>query len=107
MGNMKEDWSFEKPKMIPDPDKTKPDDWVDDEKIDDPASVKPEDWDDEPANIADPDATKPDDWDDEEDGEWQAPQIDNPEYMEAKDVYKRGPVGYIGVEVWQVKAGTV
>merc|ERR1712176_1290821 len=32
-GNMKEDWSFEKPKMIPDPDKTKPDDWVDDEKI--------------------------------------------------------------------------
>merc|ERR1712003_33820 len=115
--------------------KTKPDDWVDDEKIDDPASVKPEDWDDEPANIADPDATKPDDWDDEEDGEWQAPQIDNPEYkgewkpdridnpdykgpyvqpeianpdyVEAKDVQKRGPVGYIGVEVWQVKAGTV
>merc|ERR1711920_965994 len=111
------------------------DDWVDDEKIDDPASVKPDDWDDEPANIADPDATKPDDWDDEEDGEWQAPQIDNPEYkgewkpdridnpdykgpyvqpeianpdyVEAKDVQKRGPVGYIGVEVWQVKAGTV
>jgi len=134
-GNMKEDWSFEKPKMIPDPDKTKPDDWVDEEKIDDPASVKPDDWDDEPANIADPDATKPDDWDDEEDGEWQAPQIDNPEYkgewkpdridnpdykgpyvqpeianpdyVEAKDVQKRGPVGYIGVEVWQVKAGTV
>merc|ERR1711933_628834 len=100
---------------------------VDDEKIDDPASVKPEDWDDEPANIADPDATKPDDWDDEEDGEWQAPQIDNPEYkgewkpdridnpdykgpyvqpeianpdyVEAKDVQKRGLVGYIGVEV--------
>jgi len=22
-------------------------------------------------------------------------------------VYKRGPVGYVGVEVWQVKAGTV
>merc|ERR1712233_130090 len=59
--------------------------------------------------------------DDEEDGEWQAPQIDNPDYkgawvhpeidnpdyVEAKDVYKRGPVGYIGIEVWKVKAGTV
>merc|ERR1712154_106996 len=35
------------------------------------------------------------------------PEIDNPDYVEAKDVYKRGPIGYIGVEVWQVKAGTV
>ena len=25
-------------------------------------------------------AKKPDDWDDEEDGEWEAPMIDNPEY---------------------------
>ena len=103
--------------------------------MDDPDDKKPDDWDDEPATIPDPDASKPDDWDDEEDGEWQAPQIDNPEYkgewkpkripnpdykgpwvhpeipnpdyIEAKDVYKRGPVGYIGVEVWQVKAGTV
>merc|ERR1712113_1179873 len=117
-GNMKDDWTFEKPKTIKDPEKPKPDD-----------------WDDEPANIPDPDASKPDDWDDEEDGEWQAPQIDNPEYkggwkpkripnpdykgpyvqpeidnpeyVEAKDVYKRGKIGYIGVEVWQVKAGTV
>merc|ERR1712223_1933912 len=92
-------------------------------------------WGDEPEMIADPDSSKPDDWDDEEDGEWQAPMIDNPEYkgewkapkipnpdykgewvhpeidnpdyVEAVDVYKRGPVGYIGVEVWQVKAGTV
>merc|ERR1719293_167460 len=121
--------------MIKDPEQSKPEDWVDNEEMDDPEDTKPDDWDDEPANIADPDATKPDDWDDEEDGEWQAPQIDNPEYkgewkpdridnpdykgpyvqpeianpdyVEAKDVQKRGPVGYIGVEVWQVKAGTV
>jgi len=134
-GNMKDDWTFEKPKTIKDPEKPKPDDWVDDEEIDDPEDTKPDDWDDEPANIPDPDASKPDDWDDEEDGEWQAPQIDNPEYkgewkpkripnpdykgpyvqpeidnpeyVEAKDVYKRGKIGYIGVEVWQVKAGTV
>lgn len=134
-GNMKDDWSFEKPKTIKDPEESKPEDWVDDEEMDDPEDTKPDDWDDEAASIADPDATKPDDWDDEEDGEWQAPQIDNPEYkgewrakrianpaykgawvhpeidnpdyVEAKDVYKRGPVGYVGVEVWQVKAGTV
>merc|ERR1739838_892613 len=95
---------------------------------------KPEDWVDDEM-IADPDSSKPDDWDDEEDGEWQAPMIDNPEYqgewkapkianpdykgewehpmidnpdyVEAVDVYKRGPIGYIGVEVWQVKSGTV
>merc|ERR1739842_213388 len=85
--------------------------------------------------MGDPDSSKPDDWDHEEDGEWQAPMIDNPEYqgewkapripnpdykgewehpeidnpdyVEAVDVWKRGPVGYIGVEVWQVKSGTV
>merc|ERR1719336_1007586 len=32
--------------------------------------------------------------------------IANPDYVEAKDVYKRGAVGYIGVEVWQGKSGT-
>ena len=108
---------------------------MDDEEIDDPEAVKPEGWGDEPEMIADPDSTKPDDWDDEEDGEWQAPMIDNPEYkgewkapkipnpdykgewvhpeidnpdyVEAVDVWKRGPIGFIGVEVWQVKSGTV
>merc|ERR1712130_858376 len=94
-----------------------------------------EDWGNEPEMIADPDSSKPDDWDDEEDGEWQAPMIDNPDfkgewkapkipnpeykgewehpmidnpdYVEAVDVWKRGPIGFIGVEVWQVKSGTV
>merc|ERR1719350_1438127 len=106
-GDMKEDWNFELPKTIKDPEMSKPEDWVDDEEIDDPEAVKPEGWGDEPEMIADPDSSKPDDWDDEEDGEWQAPMIDNPDYVEAVDVYKRGPIGYIGVEVWQVKSGTV
>jgi len=134
-GEMKEDWNFELPKTIKDPEQSKPEDWVDDEEIDDPEAVKPEGWDDEPEMIADPDSSKPDDWDDEEDGEWQAPMIDNPEYkgewkapkipnpdykgewvhpeidnpdyVEAVDVWKRGPIGFIGVEVWQVKSGTV
>jgi len=134
-GDMKEDWNFELPMKIKDPEQSKPEDWVDDEEIDDPEAEKPEDWGNEPEMIADPDSSKPDDWDDEEDGEWQAPMIDNPEfkgewkapkipnpeykgewvhpeidnpdYVEAVDVWKRGPVGYIGVEVWQVKSGTV
>jgi calreticulin len=42
--------------------------------------VKPEGHDDIPARLADPEAEKPDDWDDEDDGEWEAPMIDNPEF---------------------------
>merc|ERR1719410_3229680 len=103
-GDMKEDWNFELPKQIKDPEQSKPEDWVDDKEIDDPEAEKPEDWGNEPEMIADPDSSKPDDWDDEEDGEWQAPMIDNPEYVEAVDVWKRGPIGFIGVEVWQVKS---
>jgi len=113
----------------------KPSNWVDNEYMDDPDDVKPDDWDKEAEKIEDPDATKPDDWDDEEDGKWEPPlidnpnykgewkpkriknseyqgpwehpQIDNPDYVEFKDVYKRGPLGYVGIEIWQVKAGTV
>merc|ERR1712029_1263944 len=61
-GSMKDDWELLKPKEIPDPDDKKPGDWVDD------------------SMIVDPDAKKPDDWDDEEDGEWEAPMKDNPDY---------------------------
>ena len=41
-----------------------------------------------PAQIADPDATKPEDWDDEDDGEWEPPLIDNPEFNEAATAEK-------------------
>merc|ERR1712083_1136835 len=67
-GEMKEDWNFELPKTIKDPQQSKPEDWVDDEEMDDPEAVKPDGWDDEPEMIADPDSSKPDDWDDEGDG---------------------------------------
>merc|ERR1712241_322534 len=63
----------------------------------------------------------PDDWDDEEDGEWEAPQIPNPDYkgpwehpmipnpdyVDVGDVYERGEMGYVGFEIWQVKAGSI
>jgi len=106
------------------------------EKIDDPEDTKPEDW-EKPEHIADPDATKPEDWDDEMDGEWEAPMIDNPEYKgewkprqidnpaykgkwvhpeidnpeyDAEEEASLGvydDFGAIGLDLWQVKSGTI
>jgi len=78
-GKLVDDWGFPKP-MIDDPADKKPADWVDETMIDDPEDKKPDGWDDIPAQVPDPDATKPDDWDDEDDGEWEAPMVDNPEF---------------------------
>merc|ERR1712137_1462327 len=78
-GSLKEDWELLAPKEIKDPEDKKPGDWVDTSMMDDPEDKKPEDWVTE-KRIVDTAAKKPDDWDDEEDGEWEAPMIDNPEY---------------------------
>jgi len=78
-GKIVEDWGFPKP-TIDDADDKKPTDWVDEKEIDDPEAKKPDGYDDIPAQIPDPDATKPEDWDDEDDGEWEPPLIDNPEF---------------------------
>jgi len=134
-GSLKEDWDFLAPKEINDPAAKKPSDWVDEKQIADPMDKKPEGWDDTPKEIADPDAKKPDDWDDELDGTWEAPMINNPEYKgewkpkmidnpaykgewvhpkianpDFKDddsIYAFDDMSYIGLEVWQVKAGTI
>jgi len=133
-GSIKEDWEVLKPKEISDPADKKPDDWTDESMIDDPDDKKPGDWVEE-KRIVDSDAKKPDDWDDEEDGEWEAPMKDNPEYKgdwtgkrisnpaykgfwEAKkisnpeyedddSVYKYKDFGFIGFDLWQVKGGTI
>jgi calreticulin len=135
-GTLESGWDFLLPKEIPDPAVSKPSDWVDDKKIPDPEDKKPDGYDDIPAEIPDPDATKPDDWDDSEDGEWEAPMIDNPEYkgpwkpklidnpaykgewvhpLIPNPEYKEDPELYvrckdcthIGFELWQVKSGTL
>merc|ERR1719162_2509820 len=77
----------------------------------------------------------PEDWDEEDDGEWEAPtipnpeykgtwrpkkidnpeykgewehpEIDNPDWVAVTDVYKRGDLEYVAMEIWQVKAGTI
>merc|ERR1712226_874865 len=100
------DWDFLAPKKIKDPEAKKPDDWVDNAKMDDPEDKKPEDW-DKPELIPDPDAKKPEDWDDEEDGDWEPPMINNPEYAADDSLYKFGNIGHVGFEIWQVKSGTI
>merc|ERR1712182_70390 len=133
-GSIKEDWEVLKPKTISDPEDKKPSDWVEDAMMDDPEDKKPDDWVEE-KRIVDAAAKKPDDWDDEEDGEWEAPMIDNPDYhgdwsvkrisnpaykgfWEAKKidnpeyeddntVYSYADFGFIGFDLWQVKGGTI
>ena len=41
-GKLEEDWDFLPPKTIPDPEASKPEDWVDNPKIPDPEDTKPE-----------------------------------------------------------------
>jgi len=134
-GTLFEDWDFLPPKTIKDPNAKKPEDWVDQEKIDDPTDTKPADWDAIPKQIPDPDAEKPEDWDDEADGAWEPPMIDNPDFkgdwkpkqipnpgykgrwihpevanpdfFEDKEVYAFDNIGSVGIEIWQVKAGTI
>mmetsp|Transcript_51589 Transcript_51589/g.88816 ORF Transcript_51589/g.88816 Transcript_51589/m.88816 type:complete len:392 (+) Transcript_51589:47-1222(+) len=135
-GDLEDNWDFLEPKEIKDPDVSKPEDWVDNKMMDDPEDVKPEGYDDIPAEIPDPDAEEPDDWDEEEDGEWEPPMIDNPEYKgewkpkRIKNPDYKGPwehpmipnpdyveddklhhrckgCTHVGFELWQVKAGTI
>jgi len=136
-GPLDEHFDFLEPKTIKDPAASKPSDWVDEAKIVDPEDKKPEGWDDQPAEIPDPDAKKPEDWDDEDDGDWEAPMIDNPDYQGEwqpkmidnpdykgawehpiidnpdykynEDMYKVCKDGctHLGFEIWQVTTGTV
>uniref|UniRef100_A0A8C1XNF6 Calreticulin n=1 Tax=Cyprinus carpio TaxID=7962 RepID=A0A8C1XNF6_CYPCA len=133
-GSLEEDWDFLPSKKIKDPEAKKPEDWDDRAKIDDPEDTKPEDW-DKPENIPDPDAKKPDDWDEDMDGEWEPamipnpeykgewkpkqidnpnykgrwihPEIDNPEYSPDDSIYKFDNIGVLGLDLWQVKTGTI
>jgi len=134
-GSIPDHWTILPPKKINDPSQSQPSDWVDEQFINDPEDKKPEDWDDAPAEITDPNASKPDDWDDDLDGEWEAPkisnpafkgawyakrienpkyqgvwvhpQIDNPDYKEDNELYAFDSFKYFGIDVWQVKSGTI
>ncbi|KAJ8372917.1 hypothetical protein AAFF_G00275670 [Aldrovandia affinis] len=133
-GTLEEDWDILPPKKIKDPEAKKPEDWDDRAKLDDPEDTKPEDW-EKPENVPDPDAKKPDDWDEDMDGEWEPPmipnleyqgewkpkqmdnpdykgvwvhpEIDNPEYDADAEVYKFDSISVLGLDLWQVKSGTI
>jgi calreticulin len=134
-GPIEDDWTILLPKKIQDPALSKPADWVDNKYMDDPEDKKPEGYDDIPKEIVDPEATKPEDWDDELDGDWEAPKvpnpefkgpwrakqienplykgewvhpmIDNPDYKPADDLGQYPSFEALGIEVWQVKAGSI
>lgn len=136
-GKLDDEFDFLPAKEIKDPEESKPEDWVDTKEIPDPEDEKPEGYDDVPAEIPDPDAEKPDDWDDEDDGEWEPPMLDNPDYKgpwspkmipnpeyKGKWVHPKIPnpeyeyddgmhavckegCTHVGFELWQVKSGTV
>lgn len=136
-GNIKEDWELLDAKEIPNPASIKPEDWIEESFIDDPLDPKPADWvDEENARIRNPKSVKPEEWDDEEDGEWLAPiithpdfkgtwkahsrvknpvfkgyweqeMIPNPEFHDEPDPYKYDDFGYVGIDLWQIEAGTL
>jgi calreticulin len=134
-GKLSEDWDFMEPKVIPDPDAKKPEDWVDEAEILDESDKKPEDWDNTPKTIVDPEAKTPEDWNEEEDGkweaptipnpdykgewiqkkipnpkykgEWQRPEIPNPKYVVHTDLHAQSGLKFVGFDLWQVKSGTV
>jgi calreticulin len=135
-GSLEDEFDFLLPKEIKDPSISKPKDWVDAKKIADPEDEKPDNWDDIPETIPDEDSTKPDDWDDDEDGEWEAPMVDNPDFkgpwkpkmidnpdyigawehpmipnpdyvLDEKLHARCNDCSHIGFELWQVKSGTI
>jgi calreticulin len=134
-GSIEEHWNILEPQQIPDPAVSKPSDWVDETHIDDPEDVKPEGYDEIKPEIEDPEAAKPADWDDELDGEWEAPKIpnaaykgpwrpkrisnpgykgewvhpkiDNPKYAPDANLYAFDSFKFLGIEIWQVKSGSV
>ncbi|KAM7080989.1 epidermal growth factor receptor substrate 15-like 1 isoform 3-T3 [Ciconia maguari] len=133
-GNLEDDLDFLPPRKIKDPTVRKPPDWDDRIQIDDPNDIMPEDW-DEPEYIMDTSAEKPEDWDDAVNGGWHYPmvknplyrgewkprqidnpnyrgvwphpQIDNPNYSPDFSIYSYENISIIGLDIWQVRAGTI
>ncbi|AEE28292.1 calreticulin 3 [Arabidopsis thaliana] len=134
-GSMYTDWDILPPRKIKVKNAKKPEDWDDREYIDDPNDVKPEGFDSIPREIPDRKAKEPEDWDEEENGLWEPPKIpnsaykgpwkakriknpnykgkwknpwiDNPEFEDDPDLYVLKSIKYAGIEVWQVKAGSI
>merc|ERR1712206_24778 len=94
-----------------------PDDWSDDSMIDDPEDKKPDDWDDEEDGEWEPPMKDNPDFKGEwfvkrisnpaYKGTWSAKEIDNPEFKDDDNIYAYEDFGFIGFDLWQVKGGTI
>merc|ERR1719171_2314978 len=103
--------------MIDDPEDKKPDDWVEEKRIVDTGATKPEDWDDEEDGDWEPPMKDNPDYKGEwivkrisnpdYKGVWAAKKIDNPEFEEDPKLYAYADFGFIGFDLWQVKGGTI
>uniref|UniRef100_A0A4W5QN75 Calreticulin n=1 Tax=Hucho hucho TaxID=62062 RepID=A0A4W5QN75_9TELE len=100
-GSLEEDWDILPPKKVKDPEAVKPDDWDERERVEDPGDKKPEassqtlhNW---ARKIDNPDYK----------GKWVHPEIDNPEYSADSEIYRFDSIGVIGLDLWQVKSGTI
>ncbi|XP_048352421.1 calreticulin-3 [Sphaerodactylus townsendi] len=133
-GILEDDWDFLPPRRINDPAVKKPEDWNDEAEIDDPHDTMPEDW-NVAEYIVDNGAEKPNDWDDVKQGVWQRPllknplyrgkwqprkipnpnyrgiwphpQIENPVYVPDESISVYENIGVIGLDLWQVRSGTI
>uniref|UniRef100_A0AAZ3QTE4 Calreticulin n=1 Tax=Oncorhynchus tshawytscha TaxID=74940 RepID=A0AAZ3QTE4_ONCTS len=95
-GTLEEDWDFLPAKTIKDPEAKKPEDWDDRPKMDDAEDTKPEgEW--KPKQIDNPNYK----------GAWVHPEIDNPEYAADSNIYKFDDISVLGLDLWQVKSGTI
>ncbi|XP_050381326.1 calreticulin isoform X2 [Argentina anserina] len=99
-GSLYSDWDLLPPKKIKDPEAKKPEDWDDEEDGEwtAPTIPNPEykgEW--KPKKIKNPNYK----------GKWKAPMIDNPKFTDDPDVYVFPNLKYVGIELWQVKSGTL
>ncbi|XP_024638651.1 calreticulin isoform X2 [Medicago truncatula] len=99
-GSLYSDWSLLPPKKIKDPEAKKPEDWDDEEDGEwtAPTIANPEykgPW--KPKKIKNPNYS----------GKWKAPLIDNPDFKDDPDIYVFPKLKYVGIELWQVKSGTL
>lgn len=133
-GSIEEYWDLLEAKTIKDPEAKKPAEWVDEHTILDLEDTKPGNWDDAPEFIVDDSITKPEDWNDAEGqweppkvrnpeykgewrqkkvpnpdykGPWVAPMVPNPDYVADTNLYLYENMGGVGIEIWQVTAGTI
>ncbi|XP_020825094.1 calreticulin-3 isoform X2 [Phascolarctos cinereus] len=131
-GNIEEDWNLEELRKMEKSALKMPKNWDKLSQNDKPSDVPSQDWD---KHFLDASANKPSDWNSELDGEWQPSliqkpkykdglksenvdnsdykdvwlhqKIENPGYLQDFELSEYENIGVIGLELWQVRSGTI